>query len=729
MADGAKVGSAYVEVTPKAAGNFANVLDGEISKGGDKGTLFGDAFSGGMQGAIGAGAVMVGNILADMAQAGAQKAADVIGEAFTGFSQYEQLSSGAQKIFDEMDYGQILADAQNAYKNLNMSANEYLESINSVGATFAQTMGDEAGYDTAKRGMQAISDYATGTGKDIGQLNDKYQMITRSTSSYQSIADQFSGILPATSADFLEQAQAAGFLSESYESLTDVPVAEYQQAVTDMLEQGVDALGLTENTANEASSTVSGSMEMMSAAWQDWLAALASDDVDMGAATDKLLESIGAVADNALPVIEQVVSTISAELPGLVSAIGPILIPAAVNMVSSVVPAIVSLAPSLLQAGMDLFLGLVQAAVVLLPVVAQTVIAAGPTLLAAGMEFFMQLGYALGQAAPAIFDAVVWLVTHLPEIVVQGAFSMLEAGANLFGGFVEGLLGAEPQSTRAGTTVATAAVDAATEAADATAAGEALTETFADSFDFSSAQLAAERGVQEATSSAAASADGSAIAEQLSLTAADGIDIGAMDASSAEMVKSAIDAAMQTDASEIGASLSSSAAEGIDTTALVGASTKVSGAYDTMASSIAGSMAESSAAAKQAGDEIRAAMDIPDKNVYVNVLPGSVALPHFSMWGNFDPQTKAVPSVSVDWYAKGAIFEPNRPGLIGIGDARVPEVAAPLDALRDILGLDEARGGDNITIQLNYEAGADANQMVRELARGIQMHKATRGRW
>lgn len=39
------------------------------------------------------------------------------------------------------------------------------------------------------------------------------------------------------------------------------------------------------------------------------------------------------------------------------------------------------------------------------------------------------------------------------------------------------------------------------------------------------------------------------------------------------------------------------------------------------------------------------------------------------------------------------------------------------------------QGGDNITIQLNYEAGTDANQMVRELARGIQMHKATKGRW
>ena len=85
------------------------------------------------------------------------------------FSEFEQLAGGAAKIFDEMDQSKILADAQNAYKTLGINANQYLSIMNDVGATFAATMGDEAGYNTASKGLKAISDYASGTGKN-GQV-------------------------------------------------------------------------------------------------------------------------------------------------------------------------------------------------------------------------------------------------------------------------------------------------------------------------------------------------------------------------------------------------------------------------------------------------------------------------------------------------------------------------------------------------------------------------------
>ena len=181
----------------------------------------------------------------------------LIGASVKGFSEMEQLSGGAKKIFDEIDYSKIEKDATDAYKNMNMSAQEYLTAMNNVGATFASTMGDQKGYDTAKKGLQAISDYATGTGADINLLTEKYKMITRSTSSYLSIADQFAGLLPQTTDGFLKQAQASGYLSSEYKKLTDVPVDEYQQAITNMLEQGVDKMGLLGNTSAEAEKTIS----------------------------------------------------------------------------------------------------------------------------------------------------------------------------------------------------------------------------------------------------------------------------------------------------------------------------------------------------------------------------------------------------------------------------------------------------------------------------------------
>ena len=231
-------------------------------------------------------------------------------QAVSSFAEYEQLAGGAAKIFDEMSQTQILQDAQNAYKDLGISANQYLAIINDVGATFAATMGDEAGYNTAKIGLQAISDYASGTGKNVDELSQKFTLITRSTSSYQSIADQFSGILPATSAAFLEQAQAAGILGENYTKLTEVPVAEYQAAVSQMLERGVEQIGLAGNTVAEATTTASGSVATMKAAWSNLVTGIADGNADIDVLLDNFLEPVGVTAKNVFPIIKTVLSNI-----------------------------------------------------------------------------------------------------------------------------------------------------------------------------------------------------------------------------------------------------------------------------------------------------------------------------------------------------------------------------------------------------------------------------------
>ena len=268
MAGNQQVGSAYVEVSAKLDKN----ADKEIKKGlesvdvKDSGEKMGEEVGDGLGKGIDAKAVAIGNIVANVVTAAAKKAAqligDVIGGAFENYANYEQLVSGTAKIFDSADVNGIIADASQAYLDLNMSANEYLETINQTGAALATSMGDQKGYDVARIGMLAVSDYASGTGRSIEQLNDKFMLIMRSTSSYQTIADQFSGILPQTSADFLAQAQAAGYLSSEYQKLSEVPLPEYQEAVALMLEKGVTDMGLYGNTAAQNAKTIKGSLSI-----------------------------------------------------------------------------------------------------------------------------------------------------------------------------------------------------------------------------------------------------------------------------------------------------------------------------------------------------------------------------------------------------------------------------------------------------------------------------------
>lgn len=304
-----EIGVAYLSVKPKMDDSF----ESEVKKHGkSSGSGFGSAF-----------AVAAGNLIANAVTGAAAKAGEVFKSAFDAYANWEQLEGGVQKIFDQADIKGIFADAQAAYKDLNMSANEYLESINQVGAAFAQTMGDQKGYDTARMGMKAISDYASGTGRSIDELNEKYAMITRATSSYQSIADQFSGILPATSADFLAQAQAAGFLSGEYTKLTEVPVAEYQEAVSKMLQKGVEDMGLAGNTAAESTKTISGSLAMLRSSWQNLLAELGKDDGNVEARTQELVDSIVAVVENIGPRLVVFAQNLFAAIPTLIDKLSP----------------------------------------------------------------------------------------------------------------------------------------------------------------------------------------------------------------------------------------------------------------------------------------------------------------------------------------------------------------------------------------------------------------------
>ena len=284
----------------------------------------------------------------------------MVKQSVTAFGELEQLEGGVKKIFDEANTTQIMKDANGAYKDLGLSASEYLSAVNNVGATFAQTMGDQKGYDTARKGMLAVSDYASGTGKNINLLNEKYQMITRSAGSYQSIADQFSGLLPQTSADFLKQAKASGLLTKSYSKLTDVPVAEYQQAVTSMLEIGVKNMGLTSNTLSEAEGTFTGSLGMFKSAWGNLLPAFIQGGDVLDEAMQNVVDSASSFGTQLIPkigtalggitqFIEKIAPQIEKAIPKLVKDLLPPLITAATVLFAGVIKSLPSILGALIK--------------------------------------------------------------------------------------------------------------------------------------------------------------------------------------------------------------------------------------------------------------------------------------------------------------------------------------------------------------------------------------------
>ena len=367
--------------------------------------------------------------------------------AVEGFAEYEQLAGGAQKIFDQMDYSRIEQDAQNAYKTMNISASEYLATMNDVGATFAATMGDEAGYNAAKTGLQAIADYASGTGKSVDVLSEKFTMITRSTSSYQSIADQFSGILPATSKDFLAQAQAAGILSDSYTELTQVPIAEYQQAVSEMLEKGVADLGLAGNTAAETANTISGSLNAAKSAWSNLIVGIADENANFEELVNNFVATLvgdengeGGVINNILPRVE-----IAMEGAGkLVEALIPVIIDKVPTIINEWLPKILNSGISIIRSILD---GMVQnqgdivsGVVTTINTLVNGIMDNLPEILVTGVMLIGQIAAGLIQGLPDLIYKIPEIISEIWNAFADNSDVFLEIGKSIVSGIWNGIV-------------------------------------------------------------------------------------------------------------------------------------------------------------------------------------------------------------------------------------------------------------------------------------------------
>lgn len=105
-----------------------------------------------------------------------------------------------------------------------------------------------------------------------------------------------------------------------------------------------------------------------------------------------------------------------------------------------------------------------------------------------------------------------------------------------------------------------------------------------------------------------------------------------------------------------------------------------------------------------------------------------IKLPHFNLKGSFSLNPPSVPKLSVDWYAKGGIF--NAPSIIGVGEAGT-EAVLPIDRLDDILAkaLAKVGGGTNggLTLQIdNFYNNTDKD--IEKLAYELQFYLNRVGR-
>lgn len=254
------------------------------------------------------------NKLGAAAKAGVAAAAAVgtatvaIGKtALDAYSNYEQLVGGIDTLFKSSS-AKMRQYAANAYQTAGVSANRYMEISTSFAAALISSLGGntEAAADMANTAIMDMSDNANKMGTSLETVQEAYMSLSRGN--YEML-DSLKLGYGGTKAELERLLSDAEEFSAAQGKVRDFSVDSYSDIV-EAIHIVQDEMGITGTTAEEAATTIEGSVNKAKAAWDNWLAGLGNEDADMGGLTDQLVQSVATAGENIIPRVGQIMTTI-----------------------------------------------------------------------------------------------------------------------------------------------------------------------------------------------------------------------------------------------------------------------------------------------------------------------------------------------------------------------------------------------------------------------------------
>lgn len=306
---------------------MASLLDlmvtiGVDDKASDKMTKIGDSVKSGLGTAVTTGA----KTIAAAATAATVAVGGIAKASFDAYASYEQLVGGVDTIFKSAS-DKVQKYAAQAYQTAGLSANAYMENVTSFSASLIQSLdGDTSkAADVANRAMVDMSDNANKMGTNIQDIQNAYQGFAKQN---YTMLDNLKLGYGGTKSEMERLIQDASKMTDAQKELgvtvdgSSMSFANIVNAIS-VVQKNLDIAG---TTSKEAATTIEGSVNSMQAAWTNWLTHLGDDNADMGALTTQLVQAVETAGQNIIPrvgvILSALAATISAQLPGVLSEIG-----------------------------------------------------------------------------------------------------------------------------------------------------------------------------------------------------------------------------------------------------------------------------------------------------------------------------------------------------------------------------------------------------------------------
>lgn len=359
--------------------------------------------------------VLKGNLVSDAIKSGIKALAsatkELIGGAVEGYAEYEQLVGGVETLF-ENSAGTVQDYANNAYKTAGLSANEYMETVTSFSASLLQSMGNDtaAAAEKADRAITDMSDNANKMGSDMSSIQNAYQGFAKQN---YTMLDNLKLGYGGTKEEMQRLIDDANALNAAQGNYTSYTIESYADIV-DAIHTVQTEMGITGTTALEASTTVEGSINSMKSAWSNFVTGLGSDNADISELSAQLIESVGTVAENVLPVVETVLKNIAEAVsndgPEMIEQFVsyaieklPEIIKLGLQMVLALVKGLVQNLPELWTAVLDMMAGIVQTILDALP----DIIEVGRDIVRGVWEGIKAMASWIGEKVSGFFSGIV----------------------------------------------------------------------------------------------------------------------------------------------------------------------------------------------------------------------------------------------------------------------------------------------------------------------------------
>ena len=358
-----------------------------------------------------------------------------------------------QDEFHMLMEAQTLAmdNANNAYKTAGLSANEYMETVTSFAASLKSSTENEV--EAAKAANQAVIDMADNANK-MGTSMESIQ------NAYQGFAKQNYTMLDNLKLGY------GGTKEEMQRLLSDAEKLSGQKYdisnlsdVYSAIHVIQDELGITGTTAEEASTTIQGSVNAVKASWENLVTGMADGDADFDTLISNFVESVSTAADNLIPrievaiggienLIDEMMPVVMDKIPEIINSVLPKLLQAGVNLVNTLVEGIGQNSGELIQGASQIISQLTDAFITLLP-----------ELITLGIQVITQIMLGMAEGAPGLIPTITDTVVTIVGALSENLPMLIDAGVQLIEALAQGIVDNLPQLMETASEIATTILD------------------------------------------------------------------------------------------------------------------------------------------------------------------------------------------------------------------------------------------------------------------------------